>query len=608
MSRIAGFVLPGAPVPANPSGGPGDRANHLLAAMAHQESDAPVISTLAGATFGVIGGKPFEKNGHLIVADVHLTQRDQLRRKLLDEKPADETLSDTQLLLEAFLHWGRDCVHHITGSFVFVVWDGNSLFMARDHLGIKPIYYTETPRCELVFASEARAIARDVDAEVNQARVADALVFPLEHVDKVSTPYDGVFRLPPGTLLTADQRGISIRQYWDGGNIDRLQLSDDAWVDKFRETMLNVLEDHRSANESLAVALSGGVDSATIACMAAGHGIPVHAYSTVLDDACLDTRHIQLAVSRCALDTTQVTLSSMAGETSSLLEQLSSLQEPFDTHMLQMMILNLAAKKAGHTCLLDGVEGELIYSLPGSYPTMLYREGRIREGVREAWRATRLTGQHPLTALYGSVRGLGAPPFLRNLKSRLRRLLVGQPSELEDSWISVKFAEDTNVEQRLAEMRARNHGGHDDMFEAHRRSVTHPAIAAALERYDRVAALTGIESRHPLLDLRLVELMLAAPDYMKVRHGWSKYLLRLSGAPDVPAEISWRTDKEENAWRFSEELGRIEGHTMRRFLERNRTTLEGYVKPEVLTTEDASLPEVFGFCHWLIDQQQVSAP
>ena len=581
----------------------------MLDMMSYRGPDGRALQSLERASFGFlkldssgrVGEQPACDAGTLLVADVHLTERATLCAAL----SCDLALPDSALLLKAYQKWGKKCVRHLRGAFAFAISDADGLFMARDHLGVKPLYYSELPDRRMIFASEAKAVAREAKVPLSATRFADALTFPLEHVDKVSSPWHGVYRLPPGTLLTANRQGISLEQYWDGSEVSPVEMDESAWVAHFRDTLLAVLKDHQKVDEALAMTLSGGVDSSTLVCVAASAGLPVQTFSTVQDDdpGCLETRHIQLVTEKFELHACQLNPEDIDEDADLFMNLQSSLQEPFDAHMLQLLILNLAAKRAGHDALLDGVDGEMIYSMPSSYPSLLLRVGRVAEGLREAWQGAIVAGENPLAGLYRCLRGLGAPRLLRTLKGLVLRD-HGLQDTIREAWISRRFADEQGIMERLSAMRTRLYGGQDSMFEVHRKSVTHPAICAALERYDRIAALSGIESRHPLLDLRLVELMLSAPDHLKVRHGWSKYLLRLAGAPDMPSEVSWRRDKEENGWRFAERLVQLKGEDMQEYLASHRSELEACVRSDVLQATDETLPEIYGICHWMITQRE----
>ena len=308
----------------------------MLDVMPYRGPHGRALKSLDGASFGFlkldssgsVGEQPVCDAGVLLVADVHLTERAALCAAL----SCDISVADSELLLKSYLKWGKNCVRYLRGAFAFAVSGPDGLFMARDHLGVKPLYYSELPDRRVIFASEAKAVARKAEAPLNETRIADALTFPLEHVDKVSTPWHGVYRLPPGTLLTANRQGISIEQYWDGSDVKPVEMEEAEWVRHFRETMLAVLKDHQAGDGVLALTLSGGVDSSTLVCVAASAGLPVHTFSTVQDDdpGCLETRHIRSVTEKYGLQACRLNPADIDSDADLFMDLQSSLQEPFD--------------------------------------------------------------------------------------------------------------------------------------------------------------------------------------------------------------------------------------------------------------------------------------
>ncbi len=188
--------------------------------------------------------------------------------------------------------------------------------------------------------------------------------------------------------------------------------------------------------------------------------------------------------------------------------------------------------------------------------------------------------------------------FLRRLKKRL--LGSQQRKLLADSLLSDDFIQRTRSLERFEAMSRTPGPAMGSLKEDHVRRVDHPAIPAALERYDRVAALSGIEPRHPLMDKRLVEFSLAQPYTLNVYQGWSKYLLRCVGEGRVPDKIRWRIGNEENAWRFHDRFIDAKRQYLRSTVIENKQLLEGYIKPDrLLDPGDDDLMQLFGLICWL---------
>jgi len=174
-------------------------------------------------------------SGLVIAADARLDNRADLCSAFA--MPDDGLLLDEAILLAAYKKWGETCASKLLGDFVFVIWNPGqrTLFCARDHFGSKPFYYLATKNAFFV-ASSPRAIldAMEEPAPVNEARIADFLVNPLEGINKTCTFYQGIYRLPPASQMTAGPGQCSVQQYWypQPAGLDNLK-SDEAYVEAF---------------------------------------------------------------------------------------------------------------------------------------------------------------------------------------------------------------------------------------------------------------------------------------------------------------------------------------------------------------------------------------
>ena len=147
---------------------------------------------------------------------------------------------DAGLALAAYLEWGEGCVEHFLGDFAFAVWDPRHrrLFCARDHMGMRQLIYHHSPGRFFAFATEPRAILvlPQVPYRINEARIADYLVEELEGIDKTSTFFEEVYRLPPAHTLTVTPEGMRQRRYWALEAGPELRLaSDDEYAEAFLE-------------------------------------------------------------------------------------------------------------------------------------------------------------------------------------------------------------------------------------------------------------------------------------------------------------------------------------------------------------------------------------
>jgi asparagine synthase (glutamine-hydrolysing) len=179
------------------------------------------------------------------------------------------TQSDTETIVHLYEEYGRDCVQHLRGMFAFAIWDTRRklLFIARDRLGIKPLYYRLT-REALIFGSEIKVILAypGVRAEFNHGALSEYLAFG--YLCGEETFYSGIRKLMPGHTLEVDERGnCHIHQYWDLALNQEEARSEDYYVRTYRELLEQAVESHLMSDVPLGVFLSGGVDSSAVAAL-----------------------------------------------------------------------------------------------------------------------------------------------------------------------------------------------------------------------------------------------------------------------------------------------------------------------------------------------------
>lgn len=544
------------------------------------------------------------ENGKIVVV---VDARFERRAHICAKTGLPKDASDAQLVLAAYRKWGRDCPAYLDGDFAFVVVDGAQVYCARDHLGVKPFYYGLVNGV-FVFASEARPVALYLNLPVNEERIADSLCFPLEHFDKTSTFYRGVNRLPPGTHLTSNLFRTDIGLWWHPAEAEEPACRSEADYTEAFCALLEVSVGECIDDGATAGSLSGGIDSGTIVGVASRIGSPLRTFSCVSEPgvACQETRLINLAIERMNLDAFTLTPSEMHGHIGACFERISLLQEPFDCFMIEPMLINMIASEQGFTSLLDGVEGDMLHSLSEGYPSVLMREGLLSlgvQGIYDVW--SKVYGRETFLPahIYRHLRLLGLPKSLKFLKS-VKNLFMHPESSSYDSLISKDFAQSVDLEGRLETLRETFNGGADNTQDMHLRAVVHPALPAALERYDRTSALTGIERRHPLVSKQLIEFSLKTPWRYKVANGWSKYLLRRAGSGVVPDEIRWQVSSQENSRQFVDEFIRVKAKEMREAVSDSRHRLLPYIDAAKLEkAEGGDLLQLFALLKWLENQQ-----
>jgi len=197
-----------------------------------------------------------------------------LREQLIARGHRYSTYSDTETIIHLFEEYGADCVQHLRGMFAFVIWNRNTktLFMARDRLGIKPLYYELTPE-RLLFGSEIKAVLAHggIRPEFNRAALPEYLAFG--YLSGAESFYSGILKLLPGHTMTIGPDGkAEIRQYWDldastphESGVDSYDES--YYVQSYRELLEGAVNSHLMSDVPLGVFLSGGVDSSAVAAL-----------------------------------------------------------------------------------------------------------------------------------------------------------------------------------------------------------------------------------------------------------------------------------------------------------------------------------------------------
>src|ERR1700704_1403708 len=193
-----------------------------------------------------------------------------LREQLVARGHTYRTHSDTETIVHLYEEYGADCVQHLRGMFAFAIWDRDkkTLFIARDRLGIKPLYYQLTPE-RLLFGSEIKVLLahRSIHPEFDRAALPEFLAFG--YLSGENTFYSGIRKLPPGHTMEIGLNGkADIRQYWDLDASSPHESRDEAYyVRSYRELLEGAVESHLMSDVPLGVFLSGGLDSSAVAAL-----------------------------------------------------------------------------------------------------------------------------------------------------------------------------------------------------------------------------------------------------------------------------------------------------------------------------------------------------
>src|ERR1700722_8224368 len=206
-----------------------------------------------------------------------------LREELEDRGHRLRTASDTEVIVHLYEDFGLECVQHLRGMFGLAVWDApkRRLLLARDRLGIKPLYYTRAGG-QLIFGSEIKAILQHPSVQVHLNHEGLNNFLSLKYVPAPQTMFEGIHALPPGYLLSCDENGVKLRRYWDlsFANPRNGDVREESYAEQLEALLRESVKLHLTSDVPFGAFLSGGVDSSTIvALMSQFLSSPVKTYS-----------------------------------------------------------------------------------------------------------------------------------------------------------------------------------------------------------------------------------------------------------------------------------------------------------------------------------------
>jgi asparagine synthase (glutamine-hydrolysing) len=503
------------------------------------------------------------ETGCTITADVRLDNREELI-PALGLAAEDRVIGDGELILRSYLRWGEASVEHLLGDFAFAIWDPRSqqLFGARDHMGMRPFIYSAASGELFAFASEPSSILAHerVPALINEGRIADYLD-NLEGLGFTSTFYRDLFRLPPAHCLTVGLKGLSIRRYWTLAPEPELKLADDdAYTKAFLEVFSEAVRCRLRSPSPIGAMLSGGIDSSSVAAVAAGllareGGGPLRTFSAVGPDpeACIETRSIKAASELPGFDPSFVDHSDLEQMKDELIRLTEEEAEPFDGHMVLIRAVYLAGHRAGIRVMLDGVAGDIVFN-PSNYVAELLRQGRIRGALRTAveqghfYGTTMSAWKTVLQAVWAAF----VPRRIRQLRRNLQ--LSAHRAHCAGIELHPAFAERTRLRERRKSFYLQAPITSERHRQLRARALRHPHLVVGRERYDRVACQLAIEPRDPFMDIRVIRFALSLPLAQLQAGGWPKLILRRTMAGLLPHELVWRRGKQHLGVAFTKAL------------------------------------------------------
>jgi asparagine synthase (glutamine-hydrolysing) len=467
-----------------------------------------------------------------------------LRQQLEQKGHTFRTRTDTEVIVHAYEEYGDDCISHFNGMFAFALWDESRrrLLLARDRLGIKPLYYCWSP-AGLIFGSELKAVIAhpDVPRDVNLQALDQFLT--LEYIPTPHTIFSHVHKLPPGHRLIVEDGRRCVEQYWQIP-FEPIRAGEEECVARLRELISDAVQLRMIADVPLGAFLSGGIDSSTIvAFMSQASTLPVRTFSVGFKDATYnELPYARMVAERFATDHHEEILHpDITGMAVNLIEHLD---EPFaDFSIFPTYLISEVARKFVKV-VLSGDGGDEIF---GGYDTY------VAQGLAahyETWVPSVLRRR----ALPRLLDFVPPQPAKKGIINKTKRFVEGAalPPELQHTrWMMFMNQSDKDALYRFDLAHELNGSSPEALLAAHFDEaaefgplaqqqyvdVKTYLVEDILTKVDRMSMAVSLEARVPLLDHRIVEFALNLAPKMKVDGSQTKVILRRAMADLLPREV-----------------------------------------------------------------------
>jgi asparagine synthase (glutamine-hydrolysing) len=472
----------------------------------------------------------------------------QVKEELSAKGHRFATNSDTETIVHAYEEWGPACVHRLRGMFTFGIWDDREkkLFIARDRLGKKPLFYADYAG-QFVFASEMKAILTDPNFDRSMDEEALAAYFLFSYIPAPLTIFKNIRKLPPGHTLTVQNGQVTIERYWDIAFEPDHRKTESQFIDEFQHLLDEAVRIRLISDVPLGAFLSGGIDSSTVVALMHRHSRePVKTFTIGFggttggfDD---ERRYARLVAERYHTEHHE---HEVLPQVESLLDGIvTAFDEPFadDSTIPSHYVCKMARENV--TVALSGLGGDEAFAgyerYLGFKIGQLYN--RIPGWIREHL-ILKLVERMPETAS-GSNRINHLKRFVRSAVGDVGHQYLGFVTKLPRHYKNLFFADDCS---RYREAGAAAEQRFLDIFNAdNAEDPLNKVFYCDLKTYlpedilactDRMSMWNSLEVRAPFVDHQLLEYCATIPPGLKMKWFQKKYLLKQGVASLLPAEV-----------------------------------------------------------------------
>ena len=496
------------------------------------------------------GGQPMcNEDGTIwVVYNGEIYNFRELRAQLENKGHRFKSNSDTEVILHSYEEWGTQCVERFRGMFAFGLWDEKKqlLFLARDRIGIKPLYYADI-KTGIVFGSEIKAILADplIKKQINPIAIDRFLTYG--YLPGIETLFDGILKVAPGHFLIVQDGRVSIRQYWDLNFRKRENsMSFPDAVEELSALLRQIIKAHMISDVPVGVLLSGGVDSTGVLRYAMEQSEkPIHTFTIGFEgEGFPDERpYAKLAAIRYGTIHKDITIT--ANDFWEFLPKyIWHMEEPvFEPPAVALYYVSRLAKESGIKVLLSGEGGDEAF---GGYQN--YRNLLLLENIKKLF----FPGRSLLYFLFYTLEALGFDRF-RKYKDLVDLSMANYYlSRTETPFSSLnKFKQSLYTKEFLKKVRYYQSDEPTRLLWDKLKGQSNLNCMLFIDtktwlpddlllKADKITMANSVELRVPLLDHQVLEFAASIPESFKIKGFKMKRILKEVMKGSVPSEILQR--------------------------------------------------------------------
>ncbi|MEI6435940.1 MAG: asparagine synthase-related protein, partial [Bacteroidota bacterium] len=486
-----------------------------------------------------------------ICSDSRIDNRDQLSGRLSISATELRTMPDSALILKAYQKWGTACCAYLRGDFAFGIFDvrNQQFTLARDHFGMRPIFYFDHPRF-FIFSSELRGILAlpFFEKELNSAWFLDYLI----NVEREENDafYQGIFSLPPGHQAIVKSGKMTIQKYWELTIPERIVLkNDNDYIEGYKALFENSVKNRTRSAFPVGAELSGGLDSSSIAAIAqkklTSQGNQLHVFARVLpekaisaldDDGKDESAEIELVCNFCGIQNIHHITLENENITENIRQNVEVMRSPFfSNYAVYNMNAHHVANSLGVRTILSGHGGDQMVTNPAHF---VYQDYLKKSRYLKLFFDIRAKGTiHELEFIKSMLYFFNLRKNKNDFVNKRREIKKLFRYGINRDFLVHNHLEERYLQNRLQAMLLPKNGS--ELI----KKITHRHMNDRIEATAIMAGHDGIEFRYPMYDVDLIKYYLAVPDEIKRKFRAGRYLHRMSMQDELPLPIQWRRDK-----------------------------------------------------------------